>query len=264
MRISGFCISLLVLSFSGLLAKEVSANTCSVAMNLRSEQSRTTSNITHAALIDFEGRRSYWSSSRESKLQFEQVPHGEYSFVVRRNGHMTTLGTIRVSCGTVAQERNTYVWVDQCLGRQEEIRNGGLLDAKIIDPNPNRFTVLGSAEYVCREGREEPPIEQPPETIQARPIPRQISGGVLNGEALSLPKPVYPPAARAVQATGAVSVQVLVDEEGNVISASAVSGHPLLRASAVEAARAAKFPVTRFSGQAVKVSGVITYNVIPN
>lgn len=104
----------------------------------------------------------------------------------------------------------------------------------------------------------------PPPPPPAKPVvPKQISGGVLNGKATSLPKPPYPAAARAVRASGAVSVQVLIDENGNVVSASAVSGHPLLRAAAVSAARGAKFSPTKLSGQAVKVSGVITYNFVP-
>lgn len=103
----------------------------------------------------------------------------------------------------------------------------------------------------------------PPPPPPAPKVPKQISGGVLNGKATSLPKPPYPPAARAVRAAGAVSVQVLIDENGNVVSASAVSGHPLLRAAAVQAARGAKFSPTKLSGQPVKVSGVITYNFVP-
>jgi protein TonB len=103
----------------------------------------------------------------------------------------------------------------------------------------------------------------PPPPPKPKPVPKQISGGVLNGKATSLPKPAYPPAARAVRASGAVSVQVLIDEKGNVVSASAVSGHPLLRAAAVGAARNAKFSPTQLSGQPVKVSGVITYNFVP-
>jgi protein TonB len=103
----------------------------------------------------------------------------------------------------------------------------------------------------------------PPAPPKPKPVPKQISGGVLNGKATSLPKPPYPPAARAVRASGAVSVQVLIDESGNVVSASAVSGHPLLRAAAVQAARGARFSPTMLSGQAVKVSGVITYNFVP-
>ena len=89
---------------------------------------------------------------------------------------------------------------------------------------------------------------------------KTISGGVLNGKATNLVKPAYPAAAKAVRAEGAVNVQVTIDEQGNVISAAAVSGHPLLRAAAVNAARASKFSPTRLSGQAVKVTGVIVYN----
>ena len=91
----------------------------------------------------------------------------------------------------------------------------------------------------------------------------EISGGILNGKAKNLPMPKYPEAALAVQAAGTVSVQVTIDEEGNVISASAISGHPLLRSAAVAAAQEAKFAPTRLSGQPVKVSGILTYNFVP-
>jgi TonB family protein len=93
--------------------------------------------------------------------------------------------------------------------------------------------------------------------------PKTISGGVLNGKATNLVKPPYPPAAKAVRASGAVNVQVTVDEKGDVISASAVSGHPLLRAAAVTAARSSKFSPTLLSGKPVKVTGVIVYNFVP-
>lgn len=96
----------------------------------------------------------------------------------------------------------------------------------------------------------------------AKATPKQVTGGVLNGKAVHLPKPNYPPAAKAVGATGTVSVQVLIDEEGYVASAAAVSGHPLLRSAAVEAAHSARFSPTRLNGEPVKVSGVITYNFV--
>ena len=91
---------------------------------------------------------------------------------------------------------------------------------------------------------------------------KTVSGGVLNGKAISLPNPPYPPVAKAAKASGTVVVQVIVDENGNVVSAEAVSGHPLLRAAAVAAARGAKFSPTKLSGQPVKVSGVIQYNFV--
>jgi TonB family protein len=87
-----------------------------------------------------------------------------------------------------------------------------------------------------------------------------ITGGVLNGRATSLPIPPYPPVARAAHASGSVTVEVTIDEEGNVVSARAVSGHPLLQAASVAAARNAKFTPTKMSGQAVKVQGVLVYS----
>jgi periplasmic protein TonB len=104
---------------------------------------------------------------------------------------------------------------------------------------------------------DEPPPPPP------KPAPRApISGGVLNGKAISLPKPAYPAIARQAHASGTVVVQVTIDENGNVISATPVSGHPLLRGVAVQAARGARFSPTKLSGQPVKVTGVITYNFV--
>ena len=105
----------------------------------------------------------------------------------------------------------------------------------------------------------EPP---PPPTPMPTPKNRIVNGGVLNGKAISKPQPAYPAVAKAARASGVVTVQILVDESGRVISASAVSGHPLLQQAAVAAARQARFTPTLLSGQPVKVSGVITYNFV--
>ncbi|HEV7682376.1 MAG TPA: energy transducer TonB [Pyrinomonadaceae bacterium] len=86
-----------------------------------------------------------------------------------------------------------------------------------------------------------------------------ISGGVLNGKAITLPRPEYSAIAKQAKASGSVTVQITIDEDGNVISARSVSGHPLLQAAAVTAAKEAKFSPTKLSGQAVKVNGVLVY-----
>ena len=117
---------------------------------------------------------------------------------------------------------------------------------------------LASNNGADQPGGNDTPPPPPPKT--PKPVPKTVSGGVLNGKATSLPSPPYPPAAKAVRASGSVSVQVLIDESGRVVSASAVSGHPLLRGAAESAARGARFSPTMLSGQPVKVSGVITYN----
>ncbi|HEX8708651.1 MAG TPA: TonB family protein [Pyrinomonadaceae bacterium] len=110
---------------------------------------------------------------------------------------------------------------------------------------------------------DEPPPPPPKPTPTPAPKPKApISGGVLNGKAVNLPKPAYPAIARAAHASGTVTVQVTIDESGKVVSARAVSGHPLLQQAAVQAAYGARFSPTQLSGQAVKVTGVITYNFV--
>ena len=81
----------------------------------------------------------------------------------------------------------------------------------------------------------------------------------LNGRALRLPKPTYPMIARRAGAEGEVEVKVIIDEEGIVIAAASISGHPLLQAASVSAARDAQFTPTLLDGKPVKVVGVIKY-----
>lgn len=125
-------------------------------------------------------------------------------------------------------------------------------------PGGTGISVPETTVAVVKE--EEPP---PPPVKTPTPAPKKPavqSMGVLNGRATSLPKPNYPAAAKAVSAAGQVSVQILIDENGNVVSASAVSGHPLLKASAEAAARNARFSPTTLSGEPIKIKGVIVYN----
>jgi TonB family protein len=93
-----------------------------------------------------------------------------------------------------------------------------------------------------------------------RPLLKPVSGGVLNGMALALPPPSYPDTARRMRQSGMVQVEVVVNENGKVISARALSGPGTLREAAVEAAYRARFSPTKLSGQPVKVTGQINYN----
>lgn len=110
------------------------------------------------------------------------------------------------------------------------------------------------------EMTEPPPPPPPAPPKQETPKVVNLSTGVIKGNALSLPKPTYSLIAKQMRLQGDVTVQVLIDEGGNVISAKAVSGHPILLPEAVRAARQARFKPTTLSGQPVKVSGLITYS----
>lgn len=117
------------------------------------------------------------------------------------------------------------------------------------------------AEGLSETATETKPGEPAAQTDQAaKRVP--ISGGVLNGKAISLPKPDYPAEARSAKASGTVVVQVTIDEYGNVVTARAVSGNPLLYQVSVNAALQAKFSPTSLMGEPVKVAGVITYNFV--
>lgn len=98
--------------------------------------------------------------------------------------------------------------------------------------------------------------ETPPPAPKAPPIQ---SLGVINGRAISLPPPPYPAMAKTTGVSGNVSVQVMIDENGKVVSSRAIDGHPMLRAAAERAAWNAKFSTTYLSKQPVKVTGVIVY-----
>jgi len=103
---------------------------------------------------------------------------------------------------------------------------------------------------------ENPATDKKPENATGEP--KTISGGVLNGRALFLPKPEYP----GNDVSGTVVVQVVIDEIGAVISAQAVAGPAQLHEICVNAARLAKFSPTQLMGKPVKVSGVLTYNFV--
>ena len=87
-----------------------------------------------------------------------------------------------------------------------------------------------------------------------------VSKGVINGKAKYLAQPVYSSAAKIARASGRVEIQVTIDEDGRVIAANVISGHTLLRDSALSAARKTTFTPTFLSNEKVKVTGIIVYN----
>lgn len=117
----------------------------------------------------------------------------------------------------------------------------------------------GGGQVMAIEVGTPPPPPQPFEKPKPQIIHRS---SVLNGEAISLPKPPYPAIAKLLRIQGPVNVQVLINETGKVISAKAVSGNPSLVTAAQQAALQARFSPTMLGEQPVKVSGIITYNFV--
>ncbi|HEX3145693.1 MAG TPA: TonB family protein [Pyrinomonadaceae bacterium] len=99
----------------------------------------------------------------------------------------------------------------------------------------------------------EPPPVKPPTTLR-------VPSTILSGKAISLPQPPYPIIAKQAHVQGPVSIQILVNEEGKVLSAQVVSGNAMLSSAAKDAAMRARFSPTMLNGSPVKIQGVITYN----
>jgi TonB family protein len=159
-------------------------------------------------------------------------------------------------------------------GGRQNVRDAGKYHRDFVITGPTEFIPSGGGErgqYAGSgiggtpnrgsgaEDEEEAPVIRKPVKQESLQASTPVSGGVLNGKALSLIKPVYPAVALPVRAAGDVTVQVLIDETGKVVSAKAVSGHPLLRDAAVRAARGSTFTPTFLTNQPVKVTGVIIY-----
>ena len=112
-----------------------------------------------------------------------------------------------------------------------------------------------TATVVLPDKAPEPPVVKPPTT-------QRVTSVVLSSKAISLPQPTYPMIAKQSRTQGPVNVQILVDEQGKVISAQIVAGNPMLTSAAKEAAMRARFTPTILNGQPVKIQGVIIYNFV--
>lgn len=85
---------------------------------------------------------------------------------------------------------------------------------------------------------------------------------IVKGELIEAPQPIYPDEAKEQKVEGTVTVGIVIDEEGKVVSAKVVSGHQLLHDASKDAAFKARFKPTIVDGKPAKVSGAMTYNFV--
>ena len=152
------------------------------------------------------------------------------------------------------------------LAAVEEAVKANLFDAKFSPttkdgkPHDSELLITFLIGKMYRDAKKQREAEEAARS--GAPLPKIIESGIINGRALSLPKPEYPGAAREQRAGGTVSVTVVIGEDGQVFSAGATTGHLTLRDSARKAACKAKFSPTSLKGQPVRVTGAITYNFV--
>ncbi len=199
-----------------------------------------------------------WQGAREDNARNESLGKQAIEGVEAEG----TRKTIEIPAGEIGNERPIEILFERWYSPELQV----VVMTKHSDPRfgetTYRLTNINRSEP-ARELFEVPAdytVQGPPGVGMTSPIVGRLSGGVLNGKAIMLPRPEYPAVAREAKASGDVTVEVTIDEEGNVISARSVSGHPLLQSAAVTAARQARFSPTKLSGQPVKVNGVLVYN----
>lgn len=208
------------------------------------------------------GRVFQWQGAREDNARNESLGKQAIEGVEAEG----TRKTIEIPAGEIGNERPIEIVFERWYSPELQV----VVMTKHSDPRfgetTYRLTNINRSEP-ARELFEVPAdytVKDPsgPSGMGRTGPVEGLSGELLNGRAITLPRPEYPAVARAAKASGNVTVEITIDEEGNVIAARSVSGHPLLQSAAVTAARQAKFSPTKLSGQPVKVNGVLVYNFV--
>ncbi len=180
----------------------------------------------------------------------------------------------RITVRVTVSESGDVLSVDDATG-PARLCNGSNNDPRLVAMRTSVVDALKQAKFtpamkngkplkmtISMSSNFDPAVEKPlPLSPGEKMIVKKGSGVVKI--ARQLPKPDYPRSARASRARGPVSVSVVIDENGEVITAQALSGDPLLRPAAESVACEAKFEPTAIDGIPARVAGVITYNFMP-
>jgi len=94
----------------------------------------------------------------------------------------------------------------------------------------------------------------------AAPSRVRVSQGVVQGNAISQPKPLYPQMARMARVQGSVVLQAVISKNGAIENLRVVSGHPMLQQSALDAVRQWRYRPYLLNGEPVEVETQITVN----
>ena len=226
-----------LLSIANLSAITAQTKTCDLQFEVfqfpkAGDKEEIKINDVKAALIRLDNLKKEDAKNSNNTLRFsslEEFPSGQsqatYRLAVKRNGYKTTFKSFRLDCSK-ANEKNLVSKT-----------------VYLIEGNSKERT------HFIDEG-------------DLKPI-AEIGHVGVDDLILKYSQPsMYPPAAKAVHASGVVLVVVGINEEGNVAFAQAVQGNPLLRAEAVEAAKKSKFVPTLIGNKPTKVKAIMAYNFV--
>ena len=209
-------------------------------------------------------------AGREYRLTIGDLSGSAHVYATRRRFYAATVLTAKKDEALTDRFLSSFFLPDRVIEAPATVASQKKTtkeEPEELDPGPNFQGQKPDVKAPAggAEGSTETPTDKKSETPATTTEPGKkapISGGVLNGKAITLPRPDYPAEARAARAAGTVVVQVTIDEYGNVVAARAISGHQMLHQASVNAASQARFSPTFLMGEAVKVTGVITYNFV--
>lgn len=181
------------------------------------------------------------TDTRFEPFIFRNMPEGDYEITVIKDNFKQSVQKVKLNCKQADSERGNSFGVI--------LEKGNPTEKMVVDKRNEKLNSTLVLKAI--------PARSPEESLKKFAEVNNL----LNHKAVSLGKATYPPAAKAVRAAGVVFVEVTIDEKGNVISAQAVSGHPLLRAVTEKAAQESKFPPLPV-GQSGKTTGIIVYNFV--
>jgi len=196
---------------------------------LNSEQPKKAIEDVKAVLTDL-ATKKISKSSIQTPL-FAGLTSGKYEIEIIKDGYQRRVKEFELSCKTVDE----ILTISKVLYLQKG--------------NTKEVTKFGSTVFGVKDNNNQ--------------YTAKSNESAINFKAVVLTKPNYPSAARAVRASGAVQVQVTLDEDGEVTAADAISGHPLLRQAAEMAAKESRFTPPILDGQPVKIKGIIVFNFVP-
>jgi protein TonB len=134
-----------------------------------------------------------------------------------------------------------------------------------LKPTPPNVGAIGAITGAPGEGSSVAPAallrDLPPAPPPPTPTPTVRRAAVMSGgEILRRVTPVYPQAARAAHITGTVTVEISINEHGNVVGVRATSGSGMLAGAAESAARGFKFTPATLDGVPVRATRTVLFH----
>lgn len=169
-----------------------------------------------------------------------------------------------------------------------ETTSDGTLVAQNTKPAETPVVILPAAvtaPAITREREVKPPVSANTQNAQPAPVPSpspvatetkspavvEVAAGLKADNTIDMgaslrefatlqPPPLYPALAKSTRTAGVVTVEVTIDEKGQVAKVEKTSGPQMLRGAAQDAIRKWKFKPFVRDGQAVKATGFVNFD----